>query len=100
MTHHELQDLLPLYVLGGLEPEAAAEVERHLAETCDTCTAEAREWQEVMGLIPFGLSPTGPSPAVKERLMARVRRDSKVVPLRPRRRAVWMTIPLAMAATF
>ncbi len=99
MTHHELQDLLPLHVLGSLEPEATAEVERHLAETCDACTAEVREWQEVLGLIPFGLTPTGPSPAVKERLMARIRRDLKVVPLRPRRRpTVWMTIPLAMAA--
>ena len=100
MTHYELQDLLPLYVLGGLEPEVIAEVERHLAETCDECTAEVREWQEVVGLVPFGLTPTGPSPAVKERLMARVRRDAKVVPLRPRRRAVWMSIPLVIAAAF
>lgn len=98
MTHNELQDLLPLYVLGGLEPEAAAEVERHLAETCDACSAEVRAWQEVLGLIPFGLTQTGPSPAVKERLMARVRRDAKVVPLTPRRRSVWLSVPLAIAA--
>ena len=101
MTHNELQDLLPLYVLGGLEPEAAAELEHHLAETCDACSAEVRAWQEVLGLIPFGLTPTGPSPAVKERLMARVRRDAKVVALKSRRRSIrsmWTSVPLAIAA--
>ena len=98
MTHNELQDLLPLYVLGGLDPEAAAEVERHLAETCDACSTEVRVWQEVLGLIPFGLTPPGPSPAVKERLMMRVRRDAKVVPLKPHRRSIWMSVPLAIAA--
>jgi anti-sigma-K factor RskA len=101
MNHQELKDLLPLYVLGGLEAEFVAAVEQHLAEACDSCTAELREWREVVGLIPLGVTPAGPRPAVKERLMARVQQDlgAKVIPFRPqRKRAVWVAVPLAAAA--
>jgi len=101
MNHQELKDLLPLYVLGGLEAESVAAVEQHLAEACDSCTAELREWREVVGLIPLGVTPAGPRAVVKERLMARVQQDlgAKVMPFRPRRRwAVWVAVPLAAAA--
>jgi anti-sigma factor RsiW len=88
---------LPLYVLGGLDAETAAAVERHVAEPCDSCAAEVREWQEVVGLISLGVTPVGPSDVVKDRLAARVQQDigNKVVPLRPRRwRAAWIAVPL------
>lgn len=101
MNHQELKDLLPLYVLGGLEAESVAAVEQHLIEACDSCTAELREWREVVGLIPLGVTPAGPRPAVKERLMARVQQDlgAKVIPFRSQRwRAVWAAVPLAAAA--
>jgi anti-sigma factor RsiW len=80
MNHQELKDLLPLYVLGGLEVESVAAVEQHLAAVCESCTAELREWQEVVGLIPLGVIPDGPRAAVKERLMARVRQGLGDVP--------------------
>jgi len=101
MNHQELKDLLPLYALGGLEAESVAAVEQHLTEACDSCTAELREWQEVIGLIPLGVTPAEPRAAVKERLMARVQQDlgATVVPLPPRRRwGVWVAVPLAVAA--
>jgi anti-sigma factor RsiW len=102
MTHEEIKEQLPLYVLGGLSDETVAAVEQHLAESCDSCAAEVREWQEVVGLLPLGVMQDGPSETVKERLMARVRRDAggTVIPLRPRRwRAAWVAVPLAAAAT-
>jgi len=102
MNHQELKDLLPLYVLGGLEAESVAALEHHLTEeACDSCAVELREWQEVVGLLPLGVTPDGPSTAVKARLMARVQqeRGAKIVPLRPQRlRAVWVAVPLAVAA--
>ncbi|MBI3800189.1 MAG: anti-sigma factor, partial [Deltaproteobacteria bacterium] len=102
MNHQELKDLLPLYVLGGLDAESVAALQHHLTEeACDSCAAELRQWQEVVGLLPLGVTPDGPSTAVKARLMARVQQDlgAKVVPLRPRRlRAVWVAVPLAAAA--
>ncbi len=102
MTHQELKDLLPLYVVGGLDSESIAEVEYHLDTNCDSCPDELREWREVAGLIPLGATPEGPSAGVKERLLQRVRQENgtaKVIPLRPRRwQASWITLPLAAAA--
>jgi anti-sigma-K factor RskA len=102
MNHEEIKEQLPLYVLGGLDDETAVAVARHLAESCDSCAAEMREWQEVVGLLPLGVTQDGPSERVKDRLMTRVRQDAgkKVVPLRPRRwRAAWIALPLAAAAS-
>jgi anti-sigma-K factor RskA len=101
MNHQELKDHLPLYVLGGLDSETIHVVELHLAEPCESCAAELQEWQELVGLIPLGLAPAGPTDSVKARLMERVRQDlgAKVIPLRPRRKwTTWVTVPLAAAA--
>jgi len=106
MTHQELKDLLPLYTLGGLDQESIAEIERHLAEPCNECTAELREWREVVGVLSLGLTPAGPDVSVRDRLMARVREDVEAkapatlqaqAPL-PRSRWRWVTLPLAAAA--
>lgn len=103
MNHQEIQEVLPFYVLGGLDNESTAAVQDHLAAPCEVCVAELREWQEVTGLIPLGFVPDGPSPVVKERLMARVRQDlgarGRVVPFRPRGGWLpWITLPVAAAA--
>lgn len=101
MTHQEIKELLPLYVVGGLEVESVTTIEQHLVERCASCTAELREWQEIAGLIPLGVTPEGSSTAIKERLLDRIHqeRGAKVVPLRPRRwRPVVVGIPLAAAA--
>lgn len=101
MTHEEIKEQLPLYVLGGLDAETTTTVEQHLAEPCDSCAADLREWQELVGLIPLGTTEFGPSAEVKERLLARVQQEveRKVIPLRSRQwRAAWVAIPLAAAA--
>ena len=106
MTHQEIKELLPLYVVGGLEVEFVTAIEHHLAEPCESCTAELREWQEIAGLISLGVTPEGPRAAIKGRLLDRIRqeRGAKVVPLRPRRwrlrrwRPLVVGVPLAAAA--
>jgi hypothetical protein len=102
MTHQELKDLLPLYVVGGLDAESVAEIDSHLGTGCDSCPDELQEWQEVAGLLPLGATPEGPGTGVKERLLRRIQQEggvAKVVPLRPRRwRATWTVVPLAAAA--
>lgn len=102
MNHEEIKEQLPLYVLGGLDDKTAAAVTQHLAESCDACAAEMREWQEIVGLLPLGVTQDGPSERVKDRLMTRIRQDvhPRVVPLPPRRwRAAWIALPLAAAAS-
>lgn len=104
MNHQELKDLLPLYTLGGLDQESTAELEHHLAEPCNECTVELREWREVVGLLPLGLTPAGPDASVRERLIARVREDVEAkTPASPppqtqrsRRRSLWVAFPLAL----
>jgi|GEM_PF-5667436 len=102
MTHQELKDLLPLYVVGGLDAESTAEVEYHIDTGCESCPDELREWREVAGLIPLGATPDSPRVEVKEQLLRRIRQEAgfpKVTPLRPRRRwAAWVAPPLAAAA--
>lgn len=101
MTHQELKELLPLYVVGGLEVESVTAIEQHLTEQCESCTAELREWQEIAGLISLGVTPEEPRAAIKGRLLDRIHqeRGAKVVPLHPRR---WwpliVGVPLAAAA--
>ena len=102
MTHQELKDLLPLYVVGGLDAESVAEVEYHLDSDCDLCPSEVREWRKVAGLIALGEAADIPGPRVKERLLQRVRSEAapKVVPLPRRRwRPAWRIVPLAAAAS-
>jgi anti-sigma-K factor RskA len=101
MTHQEIKELLPLYVVGGLERESVTAIERHLAEECESCAAELREWQEITGLIPLGVTPEEPSPAIKDRLLGRIRRERSGQGLSPRPRR-WRPLivgaPLAAAA--
>jgi anti-sigma-K factor RskA len=106
MTHHEIKELLPLYVVGGLEVESVTAIEQHLAQPCESCAAELREWQGIADLIPLGVTPAQPSDAIKGRLLDRIRheRGAKVVQLRTRRwrprrwRPLVVGIPLAAAA--
>src|SRR2546430_17623233 len=87
MTHEELKEQLPLYATGGLDAETADAVERHIAEPCDSCAAEVREWQGVVGLISLGGVPAGPSGAGEDRFIARIQQDicNKIFTFRPRR---------------
>jgi hypothetical protein len=60
----DIRELLPLYAIGSLSPEEAADVERAIA----TDRALATELDSYLGLIP----PVTPSPDVKARLLASV----------------------------
>ncbi|HLY29590.1 MAG TPA: anti-sigma factor, partial [Ktedonobacterales bacterium] len=68
-------DLINAYALGALEPDEAAQVERHL-EWCELCRAEARDAFRVTDdLLILLAQPTieAPDPSLRERTLARVR---------------------------
>jgi anti-sigma-K factor RskA len=70
VTH--VLDLLPAYALGSLDSDEAGQVEEHLF-SCLICRNESRAFQEVAGQLSFGAPAAVPSPALKERLLQRVR---------------------------
>ena len=74
IPHETIQDDLPAYALGTLEPPATARLERHIGE-CAECRELLREYEEVMRLLPLGLPQTRPSPSARRELFNRVRTD-------------------------
>jgi anti-sigma-K factor RskA len=43
MTHAEMDELYELYVLGALEPDAASDIDQHVAEQCAYCLQRLRD---------------------------------------------------------
>ena len=90
MSCEQLRPAIGAYVLGGLEPDEAAAVRRHL-ETCPECAAEHDALAPMPGLLSLAggaekavAEPL--SPAFEERLLDAYARD-KATP--PRRRLRW-----------
>jgi hypothetical protein len=52
LTHPEIEELLGAYALDAVDPDEAAEVERHLV-TCPRCRAELTAHREVAGLFAY-----------------------------------------------
>jgi anti-sigma factor RsiW len=91
-----LRPLLGAYVLGSLEPTEAADVRAHLA-ACPACAAEHTRLAPLPGLLTLAAGAEAaaaepPSPALEERLLDAVARET------PRRRRRWLTRPRAWLA--
>jgi anti-sigma-K factor RskA len=101
MMPEELQELCALYVLGILEPQAAADLEARLRAGDVEVVREMEAFRKVVELLPYALPPLPPDPAVRAQLMARVqtalqepRRDPT-----PRRFLARFRTPLAWLPT-
>jgi len=73
----EFDELLPLRVLGDLEPAEAARLDAHLGSGCPRCAAELAALQESLSLLPLALPEVAPSESARARLMARVRAEAQ-----------------------
>jgi anti-sigma-K factor RskA len=73
------------YVLGALEAAEAEAFRTHLA-TCALCRDEVSAFQEVADLLALTVLPQPVPPALKQRVMASVRGDSRAQPERRRPR--------------
>jgi hypothetical protein len=61
ITEDEIQDLIPAFALGALEPEESAQVQAHLP-TCANCRMALAEYQRIndaLALSPVQLEPPG-----------------------------------------
>jgi anti-sigma-K factor RskA len=77
-NHDRWSEDLAAYVLGALEPELAAELERH-AEGCERCQAEMRWLTPAVQALPESVERIEPPPQLRRRLLAEVRADAAKV---------------------
>ncbi|HEV8335840.1 MAG TPA: anti-sigma factor [Candidatus Polarisedimenticolia bacterium] len=80
-----VQERLALDALDLLESDAERRALRqHLESGCPACSAEQAAVRETLGLLPYARTPEEPSPMVKARLVAAVRRDAANSAAEPR----------------
>jgi anti-sigma-K factor RskA len=99
--HDDILELLPLYVLDGLEPGEHDRVAAHLAG-CPSCQAEAGRLTSLVTLLAASVPPHTPSPTLRARVLQRATgraqgRQQTPAPA-PRRRAPY-SVWLARATT-
>ena len=73
-----VEDLIPGYALGALEPDEMLAVERH-AGYCPSCARLLAETRRTAAMLPFVAAPAGPSPDVTAALFARISQSSAAV---------------------
>jgi anti-sigma-K factor RskA len=88
--HNRRSEDLAAFVLGALEREEAAAVERHL-EGCSRCQEEMRWLQPALQTLPESVERIEPPPQLRESLMTEVRADARAetVAERPARARSW-----------
>ncbi len=98
MSSSHIEDLLPAYALGALEPAERQAVEKHLEE-CAYCAPLAMEQMETAAALASLAPPAIPPAHLRSRILARERpaRVSWRAVHRPRR--WWSTAGYAVAAS-
>jgi anti-sigma-K factor RskA len=74
--HDRWRDDVAAYMLGALEPEEAAELERH-AETCEQCRSEIRWLTPAVEALPEAVERLKPPPELRDRILAEVGADAR-----------------------
>jgi anti-sigma-K factor RskA len=74
-NHDRWSEDVAAYMLGALEPEEAAALERH-AEDCERCRAEIRWLAPALQALPESIEKAEPAPELRARLMAEVRAEA------------------------
>lgn len=86
MNCQEFEELSGAYALGAVTPEERAAAEVHLA-TCAKCTRLLQGLRRVVELLPLSVTQVTPSPALKERILAAIRRERQPVSIERERGA-------------
>lgn len=80
--HNRWREDLAAYMLGALDRDEAAELERHL-EGCERCQEESRWLEPAVQLLPESVERHEPPRQLREALMAEVRGDVREAQARP-----------------
>ena len=76
MTCEEFEELSGALALDAVTPGERQAAEAHLA-TCARCTHLFKELRKVVTLLPLSVPQVNPSPALKERILAAIRQESR-----------------------
>jgi anti-sigma-K factor RskA len=76
MTCEEFEELSGALALDAVTPAERQAAEAHLA-TCARCTHLFKELRKVVTLLPLSVPQVSPSPALKERILAAIRQESR-----------------------
>jgi anti-sigma-K factor RskA len=74
MKHAEVHPNLAAFALGGLEPEEAVEIQRHIA-SCADCQSELHELRSVNRALDAAPPPAAPPAYLKGEILSRVRAE-------------------------
>jgi anti-sigma-K factor RskA len=85
-------ELLPNYVLGGLDEEEEYQLFEHLA-ACSGCRAELRTYQNTVEQLALATPEAAPSPELADRLLARIAKTDSTRRIGPAQTPWWQ--PLA-----
>jgi anti-sigma-K factor RskA len=85
--HDRRSDEVAAYLLGALEPDEAAELERHLAG-CEECRTELKWLRPAVQLLPESVERVEPPRELRERLMEQVRSETETTRA-PQRERGW-----------
>ncbi len=99
MTHAEMDELYELFVLGALDREEAAEIEKHLEDNCTYCTARVRE-ASILAAAFAGLADiVQPPENLRKRVLNSItpQRAPAIVP-EPKKQGSWLGGMLALGA--
>ena len=73
MEHEQLEEILPLYVVGVLDRQERQALDAHLLSGCPTCPAALKEYRAAAGLLPYALPPNAPPAELKAKLLETIR---------------------------
>jgi anti-sigma-K factor RskA len=104
MTCEEFEELSGAYALGAVTSEERQAARAHLA-TCVKCTRLNQQMRAIVDMLPLSVTQITPPAALKERVLAAMRREGQVIPIernsqtrQRRRKPGWGTRLLAVAA--
>lgn len=92
--HNRWSEDLAAYLLGALDGDEAATMERHL-EGCERCQEEMRWLEPALQTLPEAVERQEPSPQLRQSLMAEVQADVREAETRsaPSRSRRWLLKP-------
>jgi anti-sigma-K factor RskA len=80
MTCEEFEELSGAYVLDAVTPEERQKAREHLAG-CIKCMRRLEELRAIVDLLPLSVTQVNPPASAKERLLAAIREEQRVIPI-------------------